>query len=305
MKDQSAISIKYSTQWLHSLYIQRKDWLELCKPNLVLMVVFTALTGYWVANPPVMERQVIFLIFMGVFLSGCGSHILNQYYERQTDSLMERTKNRPLPLKKISPAEAKWVGFSFGILGCLLLLVINFVPALVAAVCFLSYVYIYTPLKKHSIWNTWVGAIPGALPVFIGFFAGSQTPNFKIWILFSILFLWQIPHFLALAWKYKEDYQKAGLKMLVLIDKKGTLTAWVMLLHGIALFVVTVIPTFYLYESTVYFFVSSFLSFLFLQPMVSFLLSPKKIFAKKIFIVSIFYLPIVCFCYIVADIIYQ
>ena len=157
-------------------------------------------------------------------------------------------------------------------------------------------------MKRYSFWNTWIGA-EGALPVFIGFFAVNQLLNFKIWILFFILFIWQIPHFLALAWKYKEDYKKAGLKMLVLIDTKGTLTAWVILLHGIALFIVAVIPTFYLYENITYFFISSFLSLLFLQPMVSFLLSHKKIFAKKIFIFSIFYLPFIYFCYIIAGIV--
>ena len=288
---------------MQGFYSQRKDWLTLCKPNLVLMVVFTALSGYFIAEPLVIEWQVLGLIFGGVFLSGCGAHILNQYYEREIDSLMTRTKNRPLPLRKIAPAKAKWVGFCFGILGCLLLLGIHFKASLVAATCFLSYVYIYTPMKRYSFWNTWIGAIPGALPVFIGFFAVNPSLNFKIWILFFILFIWQIPHFLALAWKYKEDYKKAGLKMLVVIDKKGTLTARVILLHGIALFIVAVIPTFYLYENITYFFISSFLSLLFLQPMVSFLLSHKKIFAKKIFIFSIFYLPLIYFCYIIADII--
>ena len=95
---------------MQGFYSQRKDWLELCKPNLVLMVVFTALSGYFIAEPLVVEWQVLGLIFGGVFLSGCGAHILNQYYEREIDSLMTRTKNRPLPLKKIAPAKAKWVG---------------------------------------------------------------------------------------------------------------------------------------------------------------------------------------------------
>lgn len=282
---------------IRSLYFQQNCWLEMSKVRLVLMVVFTAFIGYFAALPGTLDWVVISLLFWGTFFSGCASHILNQYFEKVTDALMVRTQNRPLPSGRFDPKLAIYGGCFLGILGCFFLFLVSIKSALLCLLTILGYVFLYTPLKKISVLNTWVGAVFGAIPVLVGYYAVNDSANLQVWILFGILFIWQIPHFLALAWIYQKDYKNSGLKML--IDKKdGRVASWVILLHGTALITTTALSYFYVAQNLIYLLIIIVLNFFFLLPMVGFLFGKKDFFAKQIFLASILYLPMVFFSHI-------
>jgi protoheme IX farnesyltransferase len=283
-----------------SLLGRNNPWVLLIKPNLVLMVVFTSLIGYFLAS-----KTFVFwdfgLLFLGVFSAAASSHIFNQILEIKSDALMERTKNRPLVIGKISLRTAFSAGVIFLLMSCLFLLLLSKISTLFMLATFFLYIGIYTPLKKLSSWNTWVGALPGSLPIFIGFYAAPSlplTPDFFVWATFLILYIWQIPHFLSLSWKYKKEYTLANLRMMTTWDKQGTWTAWVMLLHGAALFAVVI--GVYIFDKNLPAFLLSFgVTFIFFILMLGFLVGKKNKYAPKIFSFSLFYLPFILLCFII------
>jgi heme o synthase len=219
------------------------DWLELTKPRITVMVVFTAMVGFVVASPASPWSGLLTAALVGTGLVAGGASVLNMVMERDTDALMRRTRTRPIPAGRIRPAEARWFGALLTLGGLALLASLcGALAALVAFSTWASYLFLYTPLKRRTHLSTLVGAVPGALPPVIGWAAASGRLEPGAFILFAIVFLWQIPHFLAIAWLYKEDYERGGFPMLPVIDREGRITGRQAVLHSVALVVVSLAP---------------------------------------------------------------
>jgi len=200
-----------------------RDYLDLSKARLSGMVLITTLVGYLLAASP-LDAVVLAATLLGTTLTAFGANALNQYRERDTDALMHRTRVRPLPAGRIKPESALIYGVGVSIFGSFMLLAFSGpLPAGIAVVTVLLYVLVYTPLKRRSTLNTLVGALVGALPPLIGWSAATGGLELGGWMLFALLFIWQLPHFLALAWLYREDYARGGLRMLPVVDPGGGL----------------------------------------------------------------------------------
>ncbi|QDU23326.1 heme o synthase [Urbifossiella limnaea] len=213
------------------------DYLELTKPRIAVMALFTVGIGYLVGAGKAASLTDLFHVLLGSGLVAAGGSALNQWLERHIDAKMFRTLKRPLPAGRMSPLEALTFGVVLGAIGLAYLFATLPVAAGVAAAAtFVSYVWVYTPLKTMTVWNTVVGAVPGALPPVIGWAAacGWEKPG-GAFALFWVIFVWQLPHFLAIAWMYRDDYARGGLRMLPHIDPTGTKTAFVMVLTCVAL----------------------------------------------------------------------
>jgi protoheme IX farnesyltransferase len=219
------------------------DRVELAKPRITAMVVFTALVGFVTAADEPIRGALLAAALVGTGLVATGAAVLNQVIERDTDALMDRTRHRPLPGGRVQPAEAVAFGAAVTLAGhTLLFAACGPLPAAVAFVTWASYLFVYTPLKRLTPLATLVGAIPGALPPVIGWTARSGSLDQGAFILFAILFLWQIPHFLAIAWMYRDDYAKGGFPMLPVLDREGSFTARQAVVHSLALLLVSLLP---------------------------------------------------------------
>jgi protoheme IX farnesyltransferase len=216
------------------------DYLELTKPRIALMALFTVAAGYLLAAGTTPDLRVLLHTLVGAGLVAAGGSTLNQLFERRIDARMRRTMKRPLPAGRLTPEEAAMFGAALAGAGLAYLAATVPMPATIAAaLTFVLYAFIYTPLKTVTAWNTLVGAVPGALPPVIGWYAADGWLGAAGWqgaaVLFAILFLWQIPHFLAIAWMYRRDYAAGGLVMLPGCDPSGRRTAGVMVLTAAAL----------------------------------------------------------------------
>ncbi|GIW39757.1 MAG: hypothetical protein KatS3mg076_0334 [Candidatus Binatia bacterium] len=219
------------------------DFVSLTKPGLLSMAVLTAALGFCWGSPAPVHYPTLLLTLVGTALAGGGALALNQYFERESDARMERTRSRPLPDGRLEPGAARTFGFVLAASGVLWLgLFAGVLPAFLAAASVGSYLWVYTPLKRRSALCTLAGAVPGALPPLIGWAAARGTLGAGAWFLFGVLFLWQIPHSLAIAWLYREDYARAGLRVLPSVDPEGTLTVRQILLHSVALAVLALAP---------------------------------------------------------------
>ena len=276
-----------------------KKYLELIKINISILVSITCYLGYYLGlryNGYMMTEYdswiTFFYLLIGTILSSSGAATLNQCFEVEYDSKMERTKNRPLPKNEINLSAAYIFGYLCSIIGPLIILIkINFLCSFISFLTIFIYVFIYTPLKRYSTLNTIVGAIPGALPPLGGWVAATNIINIEGLMLFGVLFTWQIPHFLSLAVIYKEDYLKGGFKMLPSITNNNNIVSFQILFFTMAL-IYTSIGIFILnLTSFVYVFGAVLLGliFLFYSSYILFDYSSKNI--KNIFIFSIIYLP--------------
>jgi protoheme IX farnesyltransferase len=220
------------------------DYIELTKPRISIMVLVTVAAGAILGSAGAPEWWLLWQTLVGTALVAAGASALNQYLERDTDSAMERTEHRPLPSGRLQPREVLVFGIALGILGICYLAF--FLPrplaAIIAAITFLSYVFVYTPLKRKTSLNTLIGAVPGALPPVIGWAAVRGSVDWSIVNLFAIMFIWQVPHFLAIAWIYRKDYGRAGLCMLPCVDREGTMTGRQMVAYCCALIPVSLSP---------------------------------------------------------------
>jgi heme o synthase len=266
---------------------------ELTKPGITRLVVLTAAAGYYLASPGDVAWLRMLATLAGVALAAAGANALNQWMERDLDVRMRRTRLRPLPSGRLDAKTA----LAFGV-GCCaagvawLLLVAGLAPAAVVATAAVSYVLVYTPLKTRTSLCTLVGAVPGALPILAGWTAAGLGIDVRAWILFWILFLWQIPHFLALAWMYREDYARSGFVMLSLGDDNGRMTGRQVLLYGLALLTASLLPTVLGLTGAVYF-TGAFLLGLGLLALGSKLtLQCTGARARRLFLASVVYLPL-------------
>jgi heme o synthase len=220
------------------------DFVELSKPRLNILVLFTVATGFLFAGQGTTDWLLLMHTLVGTALVAAGASALNQLIERDSDALMHRTEQRPLPAGRLQPAQALVFGLmsSVGGLAYLTWSLPRPTAAAVAAVTVMSYVFIYTPLKRKTSLNTLAGAVPGALPPLIGYTAARGTIDLDGLALVLILFLWQIPHFLAIAWIYQDDYDRGGQRMLPGIDRSGVLTALHMVAYCFALVPASLLP---------------------------------------------------------------
>ena len=219
------------------------DYLELTKPRITSMVVLTAFVGYAVASTGSLLTERLAAALLGTALVAAGASCLNMLLERRTDALMLRTRNRPLPAGRLRPAEALGWGLVLTTTGLVLLVWrTGPLPAAVAFVTWASYLFLYTPLKTRTSLSTVVGALPGALPPVIGWAAARGSLEPGAFVLFAIVFLWQIPHFLAIAWIYREDYARGGLPMLPVLDPDGRITGRQAVANTLALLLVSFAP---------------------------------------------------------------
>ena len=219
------------------------DWMELTKPRITSMVVFTALVGFVTASSSSPWSPLLVAALVGTGLVAAGASVLNQVLERDTDALMLRTRARPLPAGRVTPAAARAFGAVLTAAGLAALLwLCGPLAATVAFTTWATYLFLYTPLKRKTPLATLVGAVPGALPPVIGWAAARGQLDAGAFILFAILFLWQVPHFLAIAWLYRDDYERAGFPMLPVLDREGTFTSRQAVVHSLALLLVSLAP---------------------------------------------------------------
>jgi protoheme IX farnesyltransferase len=219
------------------------DWIELAKPRITAMVVLTALVGFVAASPASPGWALLAAALAGTGLVAAGASALNQVMERDTDALMRRTRSRPLPSGRVRVEGARWFGAALTATGLVTLAwLCGPLAAAVALATWASYLFAYTPLKRRTPLATLVGAVPGALPPVIGWAAAGDRLEPGAFILFAILFLWQIPHFLAIAWLYRDDYARAGFPMLPVLDRDGSFTGRQAVVHSLALLLVSLAP---------------------------------------------------------------
>jgi protoheme IX farnesyltransferase len=269
------------------------DWLELTKPRITAMVVFTALVGFVVAWPGSPWNGLLVATLLGTGLVAAGASVVNQVMERDTDALMLRTRMRPIASGRIHPPEATAFGGLLTVAGLVLLaLQGGLLSAAVALVTWSSYLFAYTPLKRRTPLATLVGAVPGALPPVIGWAAAAGRLEAGAFILFAILFLWQIPHFLAIAWLYRDDYARAGFPMLPVLDREGTFTGRQAVVHSLALLLVSLAPPLAGLAGPVYL-AGSFLLGVALTVFALRLARARDLpAARRLFLASVLYLPV-------------
>ena len=202
-----------------------KSYWELTKPDISLLVLISTFLGYFLGIKFLGEGvfsniAVLAHLMIGSVLSSAGVAILNEYIEREQDATMNRTNTRPLPSGRISPKDALIFGISVSVLGVIdLALLVNLYCGILSFITIAIYLFIYTPIKQKTPWNTLVGAIPGALPPVGGWLAATGNITYQTWVVFCLLFFWQIPHFLSIAWLYRTDYKKGGFKMFMIDNK--------------------------------------------------------------------------------------
>jgi protoheme IX farnesyltransferase len=218
-------------------------YLSLTKPDVSFLVVLTTVAGYSLGTLGPLDWLRMAHTVFGTTLVAAGTSALNHYFERDTDARMRRTAGRPLPSGQLQPREAFLFGIGMLVGGALYLAVAtNLLATLLATVTSIAYLGVYTPLKRRTTLATFVGAFPGAVPPLIGWAAARGTITLDAWVLFAILFLWQFPHFDAIAWIYREDYSRAGIKMLPVEDREGTRTFREILLTAAVLVPVSLLP---------------------------------------------------------------
>jgi protoheme IX farnesyltransferase len=218
-------------------------YVALTKPDVSFLVLMTTAAGYYMGARGAVDWLHLVQTVLATLLIAAGTATLNHYIERESDRYMRRTASRPLPSGQLQPREALWFGVVLSLAGALdLYFTAGFLASALGVLTCLSYLLAYTPLKKRTVWATFVGAFPGAIPPMIGWVAATGTLDRGAWLLFAILFLWQFPHFYAIAWMYREDYARAGILMLPVVDREGTRTFRQIILAAVALVGVSLFP---------------------------------------------------------------
>ena len=267
-------------------------FLELAKPRLVLMILITTVVGFYLGSSGSLDWAQLIQTLIGTAFAAAGVLALNQHLEREMDAQMERTRLRPLPDKRLHPTESLIFGVSLTSAGLLYLtLAVNLLSGLVIAAIAVSYLFIYTPLKRKSPLCTVVGTIPGALPPVVGWVAARGTFNIEGWVLFAILCLWQLPHSLSIAWLYRDDYAQAGFRLLPVIQPDGASTRRQIVSNCSGLLVVGLIPTFVGLAGGVYFVASLLLGSAFLAFGINLAISRSMTAARWLLYASLVYLP--------------
>ncbi len=270
------------------------DLMTLTKARLSLLVIITTFVGFCMASGAHLDWLQLFHAVGGTTLAAAAAAVLNQRLETNVDRLMERTRHRPLPAGRMQPATALALGLVLGTAGTAWLwLTTNTLAASLAAATIVTYIAFYTPLKRRTSLCTIVGAVSGAIPPVIGWTAVRPSFDLGAWVLFGILFTWQMPHFLAIAWMYRDEYSQAGFVMIRRDDLTGAHTATQSLLYTLALIVITAIPFFAGLNSSLYLVLALLLDSVMLVCALRFLFDRTRPIARQLFFASIFYLPLI------------
>jgi len=265
---------------------------ELTKPGITRLVLVTTAAGFYLASRGSIDVMLLLNTLIATGLVASGTNALNQWAERHADGQMRRTANRPLPSGRLESRRAFIFAWSIAIIGLIYLwAVVNLTTAMVVAVSLTSYVFIYTPLKRRTWISTPIGAVPGALPILAGWTASGEPISAGAWALFAIMFAWQMPHFYALAWIYREDYGRAGFRMLTVVDGTGARAARHTLMFTAALIPISVLPTVLGVSGDIYMVGAIALGLAFLFLTTGMLRKPDERIAWRIFTGSIVYLP--------------
>ena len=279
-----------STAWLSAL----ADYWVLTKPEVNFLVVMSTLVGFYLGARGPLDWMRLIHTLLGTLLVASGTATLNQLIERDADALMRRTANRPLPAGRLSPVESLAFGLLLSVAGGLYLwLAVNPLASVLALATLVSYLLIYTPLKKKTPWCTFVGAFPGAMPPLIGWAAVSGSLSRDAWVLYAILFLWQFPHFLAIAWMYREDYARASFLMLPEGDTEGRVTGRQIVAYALALLPVSLIPVWTGQLGVLYLAGAVVLGLMYLYAGARLASSRTNVLARRLLLASIVYLPLV------------
>ncbi|MEY2410694.1 MAG: heme o synthase [Verrucomicrobiota bacterium] len=266
---------------------------ELVKARLTFLVVLTTLVGFQMGTRGSIDWWLMLRALAGTTLLACGAAALNQLWEREHDARMRRTESRPLPSRRMTPQTVLIFGGACSVAGLVYLAVaVNLLTALLGAATLVSYVFIYTPLKRITWLNTAVGAVPGALPPLMGWTAARGELSIEGWSLFAILFFWQIPHFFAIAWLYREEYEKAGFVMLPSLDPDGSRTGRQAVSHTLGLLMVSLTPFVFRLAGSVYLLGALVLGLIFLGFAILFSMQLTRARARQLFFASILYLPL-------------
>jgi len=286
-----------SVTTLNSAAALDKSWAsvfaDLVKARLTLLVLLTTCVGFYLGERGPMDGLLMFHALLGTALVAAGAAALNQLLERDYDARMHRTASRPLPSGRLQPATVAIFGGLCSVAGLIYLAaLVNLLTSVLGAVTSISYLFIYTPLKRLSWVNTLVGAIPGALPPLMGWVAARNELNGEGWTLFAILAFWQIPHFMAIAWLYREDYARAGFVMLPNVDAEGTRTGFHAVGNTVALFVASLCPFLLGLNGVLYLVVALLAGAAYAACAVRFARQLTARRARQLFLVSIIYLPL-------------
>jgi heme o synthase len=289
--------MKATAESLNEVIVAEKSWAavyaDLIKARLTFLVVLTTLVGFYLGSATPVDYWLMLHAVLGTALVASGASALNQLLEREHDAKMRRTKNRPLPSGRLQPATVMVFGGVCACAGLLYLaLAVNKTTSVIGAISLVSYLFIYTPLKRLTWLNTAVGAVPGALPPLMGWTAARGELSREGWALFAILAFWQLPHFLAIAWMYREEYEKAGFKMLPGIDPQGHRTGRQAVSHTLGLLPVSLTPFLFHVTGAIYLFGALILGLAFLWYAVQFARHMTIPRARQLFFVSILYLPL-------------
>ncbi len=284
-----------NSQTKTSALVQRvEDYIELTKPRMVLMILITTAAGFYLSTQGAVNWILFLHTLIGSGLTAGGVLGLNQYLERDIDSLMSRTQQRPLPAGRLHATEALLFCVILTCGGMLYLtFMVNPLSGFVISLIVVSYLFAYTPMKRSTSLCTLVGAIPGALPPVVGWVAAQNTLTGSVWVLFAILFLWQLPHSLAIAYIYREDYANAGLKLLPVIHPDGTSTRHQVVINCLALFGVGLLPTLFNIAGGIYFISALLIGGMFLISGIYFQKTSSLKAARYVLHASLLYLPLI------------
>lgn len=270
-----------------------RAYIELTKPRITFLVTLTTLAGFLLATEQAVDWLKLFHLVFGIALLSSGISTLNQWMERDLDALMLRTKVRPLPTGKLLPVQAFTFGLSLTVFSiAYVTFFINPLTGFLGLVTAVTYLLLYTPLKTRTTLSTVWGAFPGAMPPLVGWAAERGSLSLEGWTLFAILFLWQFPHFLAIAWMYREDYQRAGIKMLPVVEPEGRVTSQQIVAYTLLLLPVSLMPTFLNIAGQVYLVGAIVLGIAFLIFSLRAALRRTKWEARQLLLASVLYLPI-------------
>jgi len=278
-----------------------RTFVELTKPRLTALAVMATGVGFLMGSFRTLDWPRLLVTLLGATLVGGGGNALNEWLERESDALMSRTKTRPLPMGRLQPRQALVFGVAASVTGIAILgRFANALTGWVGAATVLSYVGLYTPLKRRTAFCTLIGAIPGALPPVIGWTAARDALGLEAAVLFFMLFLWQLPHFLAIALMYRDEYAQAGFQVLPVIEPDGSSTARQMILYGLALLTVSLFPTILGVTGPVYFVGALLIGLWFFGTAVAAAVQKSHTLATRVFLASIGYLPAVL-CLMILD----
>ena len=269
------------------------DYIEIAKFRISLMVLMTVSVGYFLGLRGPASYLTLFNAWIGVSLAAIGASAINQWIERETDARMRRTRNRPLPMKRLAPAEVLVFGFVSAAVGVVYMwLTVNPLTAAMTGLTFVLYAGVYTPLKRFTSLCTAVGAIPGALPPVLGWLAAGGELDWMAFSLFGVLFLWQFPHFLAIAWLYKEEYCAAGLRMLPAGKSMPHVTGLLAVVYALGLIPVSLLPAYFGAAGMAYSVVAMVLGTAYLAASIGFAWEESRTSARRVLWTSLVYLPV-------------